>query len=140
MKAIRKRRYELISELLNLRDVTSQAEILEYFEKKGVELQQSTLSKDLVALGVFKKDGVYRFPETTKDDNKFKIDRIDEGNAIIVIRTKPGQAAPVGVAIDSLDSKLIAGCICGDDTVFVAVRSHDDLGPARRELSKLFSF
>src|SRR5688572_10622515 len=138
MKAVRKKRHELIAELLKSREVTSQTEILEYLEKNGIELQQSTLSKDLVTLGVFKKDGVYCLPDLVESKGEFKVERIDDASAILVIRSKPGFAAPIGVAIDSLDSKFIAGCICGDDTVFVAVKSRDDLAAARRELSKLF--
>jgi len=138
MKSQRKKRQSFIEELLNARKVSSQNDIIKYLEDQGIEVQQSTLSKDLVSLGVLKKDGVYTLPEFTESDKGYKVENIEEATAILVIRSKPGYAAPIGVAIDNLGSKHIAGCICGDDTVFVAVKSPQDLTPARRELFKLF--
>jgi transcriptional regulator of arginine metabolism len=41
---------------------------------------------------------------------------------LVVLRTPPGSAHMVGVALDQAALPEIAGTICGDDTIFVAVR------------------
>ena len=40
-----------------------------------------------------------------------------------MIKTPPGSAHLVGVALDQSDLPDIVGTICGDDTIFVACRS-----------------
>jgi transcriptional regulator of arginine metabolism len=42
---------------------------------------------------------------------------------MVVIKTPPGSAHLVGVALDNSNLPEIAGTICGDDTIFVACRS-----------------
>jgi transcriptional regulator of arginine metabolism len=42
---------------------------------------------------------------------------------LVVIKTPPGSAHLVGVALDNSDLTEIVGTICGDDTIFVACRS-----------------
>ena len=41
---------------------------------------------------------------------------------LVVIKTPPGSAHLVGVALDRAELPEVAGTICGDDTIFVAVR------------------
>ena len=44
---------------------------------------------------------------------------------IVVIRTVSGMAMAAAAAIDSLDWREVLGCIAGDDTIMVVVRTPD---------------
>jgi transcriptional regulator of arginine metabolism len=42
---------------------------------------------------------------------------------MVVMKTPPGSAHLVGVALDNSELPEIVGTICGDDTIFVACRT-----------------
>ena len=44
---------------------------------------------------------------------------------LIVIKTVSGMAMAVGAALDNLSINGLMGCIAGDDTLFLAVRSRE---------------
>ena len=44
---------------------------------------------------------------------------------LVVIRTVSGMAMAAAAAIDSLDWREVLGCIAGDDTIMVAVRTEE---------------
>ncbi len=46
---------------------------------------------------------------------------VDTAGNLVVIRTPPGSAHLVGVALDQAELPEIVGTICGDDTLFVAL-------------------
>jgi transcriptional regulator of arginine metabolism len=41
----------------------------------------------------------------------------------IVVKTYPGLATAVATGLDSIDSNDILGCVAGDDTIIMVVRS-----------------
>jgi transcriptional regulator of arginine metabolism len=51
------------------------------------------------------------------------VQSVEPAGTMVVIRTPPGSAHLVGVALDSSDLSEVVGTICGDDTIFVACRS-----------------
>jgi transcriptional regulator of arginine metabolism len=53
------------------------------------------------------------------------------GEALVVIRTPPGEANHVAVALDRLAWPEVIGTIAGDDTIFLAVK---DAAAQRRVL------
>ena len=50
---------------------------------------------------------------------------MDMAQNILVIRTIAGMAMAVAAAIDALQFREVVGCIAGDDTIMVAVRTVD---------------
>ncbi len=48
---------------------------------------------------------------------------VEAAGKLVVIKTPPGSAHLVGVALDKSGLPEIVGTICGDDTIFVACRS-----------------
>ncbi|MBQ7920785.1 MAG: arginine repressor, partial [Lachnospiraceae bacterium] len=48
---------------------------------------------------------------------------MDMAQNILVVKTVSGMAMAVAAAIDSLKFHEVVGCIAGDDTIFVAVRT-----------------
>jgi transcriptional regulator of arginine metabolism len=132
MTAERKRRHLRILELISTRAVRTQEELAEMLTADGWEVTQSSVSRDIAALRLVKMDGAYRRPPpsprvVTDPDQQ----RIAEGvlscdtvgDTLVVVRTAPGEANRVAVAMDRLAWPEIVGTIAGDDTIFVAVKN-----------------
>jgi transcriptional regulator of arginine metabolism len=65
------------------------------------------------------------------------VQSIEPTGNLIVMRTPPGSAHLVGLALDQAKLPEVAGTICGDDTLFVAVRDPRDAGAVAQQLRKL---
>ena len=50
------------------------------------------------------------------------------------IRTRSGMAMAIAAVIDRLKLDQVAGCVAGDDTIFVAVRMHATAEAAARAI------
>ncbi len=48
---------------------------------------------------------------------------MDMAQNILVVRTVSGMAMAVAAALDAMKFPEVVGCIAGDDTIFVAVRT-----------------
>ena len=51
---------------------------------------------------------------------------IEPAANLVVLKTPPGSAHLVGLALDQSDLPEVVGTICGDDTIFVALRTPKD--------------
>ena len=51
---------------------------------------------------------------------------MDMAQNILVIKTVSGMAMAVAAALDALKFSEVVGCIAGDDTIMVAVRTVED--------------
>lgn len=125
-------RRELIRRLLRTQAVATQEELGRLLEREGIEVTQATLSRDLSRLRarrVTLPDGgtVYELADApvARDGEALRavhalVTTVDDGDAMVVVRTVPGGAAAVAAAIDSSRPEGVLGTIAGDDTVFVA--------------------
>lgn len=131
MSEERRRRHLKILELVSTRAIHTQEELAEALAAEGWEVTQSSVSRDIAALKLVKVDGAYRRPRRVlareADPNE---ERIAEGalgvstagDNLVVVRTAPGEANRVAVALDRLAWPGVVGTVAGDDTIFVAVR------------------
>ena len=62
---------------------------------------------------------------------------VEAAGNLLVIRTPPGSAHLVGLALDQARLDEIAGTICGDDTLFVALKDGVDPGSMAGRFRKL---
>ena len=134
-------RQALILELLEQNLVSSQMQLSELLNNKGVEITQGTLSRDLDELGAKKirPDSGRAFyavgnteetlaPTTvgTREKLRKMLDDLlvssDHSGNIAVLRTPPGAAAFLASFIDRVSMDEVVGTIAGDDTVFVLAR------------------
>ena len=51
---------------------------------------------------------------------------MDVAENLLVIKTVSGMAMALATAIDSLEFKEIVGCIAGDDTIMIAIKSKEE--------------
>lgn len=119
-------RRTLILELLERSAVQSQAELADLLAEEGVDVNQGTLSRDLRALGVLKTPAGYaRSNGAVAQDPTARL-----GQAVrewlvevvvaqnqVVLRTPPGGAQPLALALDQAPPKDLIATIGGDDTV-----------------------
>lgn len=126
-----------IREIVAARAIASQEELRRQLAKRGWDVTQSTLSRDLRELRLARipdgKGGVrYAFPEGNDEgEETAELERMlpallvgAEGvGVLVVVRTRRSGAQPVAEALDMLEWPDVAGTIAGDDTVLVICRS-----------------
>lgn len=136
MTEARTRRQRAIADLLRSNALSSQDELAERLSKAGFAVTQATVSRDLEHLGAVKirRGGAvaYALPDQLGAAGWAgrRLEAIvgewarsiEPAGNLVVIRTPPGSAHLIGVALDQAGLPEVAGTICGDDTVFVAVR------------------
>ncbi|HEX8217540.1 MAG TPA: arginine repressor [Allosphingosinicella sp.] len=136
MTDARIRRQKAISDLVRAEPLGSQEEVTARLAALGFAVTQATVSRDLEQLGAVKvKRGgqlSYALPDQLGDSDwaASRLARIfadwvlsaEAAGSLIVLRTPPGSAHLVGLALDQAKLDEVAGTISGDDTLFVALR------------------
>ena len=137
---LKDQRQRAIAELIRSNALASQDQLAERLAGLGYAVTQATISRDLDHIGAVKvrRDGQisYALPEQVRDSAGPRlaavlrdwVRSIDTAGNLVVIKTPPGSAHIVGVALDQSDLPEIVGTICGDDTIFVACRGTADSG------------
>ena len=137
-----------IVRLLRAGQVRKQHDLVRLLKKEGHEATQSSISRDLLALGVLKAGGRYVLPpdELTRANGDFATlaqfarGLRRAGPSITVLRTTIGAAQSVAVAIDRAEWPEVAGTISGDDTIFIATanaRAQEELITRLRALFRI---
>ncbi len=131
-------RHNAIREVVTARAVASQEELRRQLARRGWDVTQSTLSRDLreLRLGRIPDETGhvrYAFPENghADDDNLRQLESmlpqlltsVEGVQALVVARTMKSGAQPVAEALDQLEWPDVAGTIAGDDTVLIICRS-----------------
>jgi transcriptional regulator of arginine metabolism len=133
-------RRKKILELLAERPIRRQMEIGSALRKAGFKVTQSTVSRDLEALGVVRQQGVYRPPESRENESAIVqmesfIRRVrSAGPHMLVLDTTAGAAKVVAAALKSAAWPEVRGILAEDDTLFVAT---DNVYDSRLLLQRL---
>jgi transcriptional regulator of arginine metabolism len=136
-------RQSIIRELVERESITSQEQLRARLRERGIDATQATLSRDIRELQLVKRtaDGAYRSvgaaavgdtEETETVLAEVIADQLRHQEVVghmLVLRTDPGQAQGLAIAIDRARPADVAGTIAGDDTILVICRSAD--GAAR---------
>jgi len=117
----------------------SQNEIQDELKHLGIPATQASISRDLIELGIVKIKGVYRMPPLETGGAKIGevLDIDSAGDNLIIVKTPPGQASMTALAIDRAKVPGIAGTVAGDDTLFLAVKSHTEQKMAIKHIYKI---
>lgn len=131
-------RHNAILNLINIQPIGTQEELTELLESKGFSVNQSSVSRDLVELGVVKVNGFYAVPQKN-DYASFGLLSLEiAGENLIVAKTETGFAAAVCVRIDNEKIPEIVGTIAGEDTIFIAVRGQKEQRVVLKKVWELF--
>lgn len=135
MTDLKERRLRAIADLIRSNAVANQEVLAERLGSLGFVVTQATISRDLEQIGAMKvrRDGQlsYALPDAVRDAPSLRlasvfrdwVRSVEPAGNLVVIKTPPGSAHLIGVALDQSALKEIVGTICGDDTLFVACRT-----------------
>jgi transcriptional regulator of arginine metabolism len=133
-------RRKTILKLLTEQPMKRQIEIGRALRKMGFKVTQSTISRDLEAMGVVRRQGVYMPPSPKGDESalgtmeQFIRSVRSAGPYMLIFETSPGMAKAVAVSIKSAAWPEVQGILSEDDTLFVAT---DNVFDSRLLLQRL---
>jgi transcriptional regulator of arginine metabolism len=126
-------RHDAIRDLVAATAIASQDELRRKLIRRGFDVTQATLSRDIHELHLYKGPNGYAFPNGNgvhaedDDDRAPSIDdvlaqfglKVKQALNQLVLLTTAGSAQPVALAIDDEDMSEVVGTIAGDDTVLI---------------------
>lgn len=142
----RRDRQDAILDLVRNQRIDSQEELAEALVRRGFEVSQSTLSRDIRALGLIKTGNGYAVRQGAPRHNTEQTLRLvlreflveqDSVDQILVLKTARGTAATVADALDDARWDGIVGTIAGENTIFVLCRSVAMVEELRRKIREL---
>jgi transcriptional regulator of arginine metabolism len=145
------RRQRAIRDVIRGETLSSQEEVTARLRALGFEVTQATVSRDLDQMGAVKvkRGGAmgYTLPDQIGDSDwaGARLARlvgewvlsVEAAGQMLVLKTPPGSAHLVGLALDQANLETVAGTICGDDTLFVALRDEVVPGAVARQFREM---
>ena len=114
-----------ILKILRGKEIYTQDELARELGQLGIQTTQVTLSRDMRELALVKTAEGYRhLPAETAGPNLADVANeylqdIRVAQNLVVLRTSPGNANTLAIAIDQGDLDDVVGTVAGDDTVLV---------------------
>ncbi|WP_022757520.1 arginine repressor [Butyrivibrio fibrisolvens] len=137
---MKKNRHSKIIELIENNEVETQEQLADLLKNDGYDVTQATVSRDIRELRLTKVqtgDGRQKYRVMDHNDEELQDKYIkvlqsgfvsmDKAGNMLVLRTVSGMAMAVAAALDALHLSQIIGCIAGDDTIFAAIRTEEDV-------------
>lgn len=129
---MKSRRQSAILDVIRQEPVRSQEQLRRLIRASGFDVTQATLSRDIRELGLVKggADGSYLAPSSGQPPGHTAasmlhralteyLARVDRVQQLVLVRTGPGQAQLLGVAIDGARLPEVVGTLAGDDTILI---------------------
>ena len=147
----RSERQRAIVDMLREGSARTQEDVATRLAEAGYDVTQATVARDLEQVGAVKvkREGKlgYSLPEKLGDRN-WPVDRlkrifaewvqaVETSGSMVVVRTPPGSAHLVALAVDQAKLPEVVGTIAGDDALFIAVRSTLPTEPLAQRLRDL---
>ena len=142
-------RQQAILRLVGEESVRTQSGVVRHLSKKGIDVNQSTVSRDIRDLGLVKAplaDGSYGYALPTNvvamAERSIRILRefveaVDGSGYLAVVHTGSGNAHPVAEAIDRLRLVNVVGTVAGDNTLLVILSEGTPWPEFRDEIEEL---
>lgn len=104
---------------LSQREIPEQGDLLRLLRADGFDLTVSTLSRHLKKLQVHKEAGRYQLRGPRRGAApRYTLRKVPP--CLVIIKTNPGFAQAMALALDGGQLPSLAGTIAGDDTIFAA--------------------
>jgi transcriptional regulator of arginine metabolism len=140
-------RRTLILDLLEREPVGTQAELCEKLARRGIHVTQATVSRDIEEMGLIKGREGYRPPAISEPTpvpqpalpvilKEFLRD-VRQASNFVIVKTHPGNAHSVAVALDAEQWPEVVGTVAGDDTIFVATSGAREAGRIRKKILQI---
>ncbi len=129
-----------ILDIIEKQDIETQEDLAEALRKRGINVTQATVSRDIKELRLLKvlsAGGVYKYATADKAEHGLS-DRlirmltdsvlsITSANNLIVVKTLSGSANVAAEALDSLHWSEVLGTLAGDNTILMIIRSNEEV-------------
>lgn len=136
---MKQNRHQKIEELVSRYEIETQEELAEKLKEAGFTVTQATISRDIRQMHLSKVpagNGRQKYV-VLQQENGFLPDKyirvlrdgfvsMEMAQNILVMRTVAGMAMAVAAAVDAIRFHEVVGCIAGDDTIMIAVRSVEE--------------
>ncbi|HLO67694.1 MAG TPA: hypothetical protein VK188_11785 [Holophaga sp.] len=124
---------EAILSHLSRRPISEQADLLAILREEGFDLTLSTLSRHFKKLNIRKEEGRYqRSRPALAPVHPFTLQKVPP--VLLIVKTTPGFAQPMALALDQASLPALAGTIAGDDTIFLAPKDASLLDRLEQEV------
>jgi len=148
--ARKQHRQQALLRLVQQQKLATQQELVRALKGAGFPSTQATVSRDIVELGLVKvaRDGTHTYAAPTavasgggterlrRFCEDYPVEGVIAAN-LVVLRSPPGTANAMAIALDTSGLTEIVGTVAGDDTVFVATSTERH---ARSLLTRLTAF
>jgi transcriptional regulator of arginine metabolism len=133
-----------ILDIIRTGSVSTQTDLRRRLAERGIRVTQATVSRDIEELGLVKTRGGYRLPAASQPPaqrqpllsvilKEFLRD-VKQASNLVVVKTNPGNAHTVAVALDSTQWPELAGTVAGDDTIFLATGGQQEAARVRKRI------
>jgi transcriptional regulator of arginine metabolism len=129
-------RHRVITELLDENEVSTQLQLQRLLVRRGHEVTQATVSRDLDRMGVVRVRRHGRLVYALSEESDLVpadpvgqvvlalglVRTMEASGNLVVLKTGPANAHPVAFAFDNASFPEIIGTIAGDDTLALVAR------------------
>jgi transcriptional regulator of arginine metabolism len=145
--ATKAQRQRAIRQLVAGGAIRTQDDLVEGLAQAGVHATQATISRDVEEMGLLRvrvpgQGTIYALAEAAAPDEaaarrrlRHLLDDLPVETAVprgfLLVRTAPGSANLLAVALDRCGFPEIVGTVAGDDTILIALRDPGDLERVR---------
>ena len=149
---MKKNRHDKIIELIARNVVETQEQLANMLRNEGYDVTQATVSRDIRQMKLSKQvteDGRQKYVYSTADSEamqdkyvsvlKAGFASMDVAQNILVIKTVSGMAMALAAAIDAIEFPEIVGCIAGDDTIMIAIKTNDEAVMVMEKLREMMA-
>ena len=149
---MKKNRHDKIIELIARNVVETQEQLANLLRDEGYDVTQATVSRDIRQMKLSKQvteDGRQKYVYSTADSEamqdkyvsvlKAGFVSMDVAQNILVIKTVSGMAMALAAAIDAIEFPEIVGCIAGDDTIMIAIKTNDEAVMVMEKLREMMA-
>lgn len=136
-------RHGQILKLIQRKAIHTQEELARGLAAAGIQATQATLSRDIQELGIAKTGEGYRQIEGAAHGPQFAmvvaefLEDVRVAQNLIVLKTSPGNANALAVALDREAYAEVVGTLAGDDTVLVVTPDAATASKLRNKLLAL---
>lgn len=141
------RRNQILA-LISRNRIMTQAELQRKLSQREIRVTQATISRDLEKLGLAKTRDGYTLitggakPETYPEISlvlKEFLREVKLAANLVVVKTYPGNAHTVAVALERESWPEVVGAVAGDDTVLIVTQKPSAATRARRKIMRMLA-
>lgn len=149
---MKKNRHDKIIEIIARNVVETQEQLAALLKDAGYDVTQATVSRDIRQMKLTKQvteDGKQKYVYTTADSDVMQDKYVsvlragfvsmDLAQNILVMKTVSGMAMALAAALDALNFPQIVGCIAGDDTIMIAIKTNEEAEEIMEEIQTLMN-